>query len=369
MTAYINYIGTAVPPYKIAQPKIADFMSDALQLNEQDRNKLAILYRATGIRSRHSVINDYANEACNFKFFPKEKTLLPFPDISARMRVYEKEAVKLSIEAIKNTLPVEYKKSDITHLITVSCTGMYAPGLDIEITQKLGLNSTVNRTAINFMGCYGAFNGLKLASSICSADPKAQVLLVAVELCTIHFQKNKDQDTLLANALFSDGAAAAVITSNKLKKSLSMNAFHTDIAFDGKNEMAWQIGNHGFEMKLSALVPDIIEKHIKQLTEKLLETYQLSLNEINHYAIHPGGKRILEVIEKELAITKEQNKAAYNILRQYGNMSSPTVLFVLKDIFNNLSNQEHGQKVLSFAFGPGLTLESMLLNFVCDEGV
>lgn len=362
MHSFFNYIGIAVPDYKIAQADIAAFMSNALQLNPSEKRKLEVLYRASGIRFRHSVLSDYTKTFKDFEFFPKNEVLDPFPAISERMRIYEREAVKLAVKAIDDALPASFDKKEITHLITVSCTGMYAPGIDIEIVQQMKLDSSVNRTAINFMGCYGAFNGFKLASSICKADPEAKVLIVAVELCTIHFQKDKDEDTLLSNALFSDGAAAALVTGKVSNGALRMDGFHSNIAYEGKNDMAWQIGNNGFEMKLTSLVPDIIDKHIKTLTEKLLHKLATDQHAIDGYAIHPGGKRILEVIERQLEIPKEKNRAAHQVLKSYGNMSSPTILFVLKEIFSNISQEEKGNKLLSFAFGPGLTLESMLLE-------
>lgn len=363
MQVYINSLGTAVPTNKIPQSKIGDFMSEAMELNSSDKVKLKVLYRATGIEHRHSVLQDYAETPSDFTFFPKNKALTPFPDIAQRMHVYEQEAIKLATQAIENALPKSFEKSKITHLITVSCTGMYAPGLDIDILQQMGFNSNVSRTAINFMGCYGAFNGLKLAKSICSSDQDAIVLLVAVELCTLHFQNTKDDDTLLANALFSDGAAAAMISSSPSVNSIELQGFHADIAYEGKEDMAWQIRNHGFEMKLSSTVPDIIEKHILTLTDRLLQQYKLTLDQIDLYAIHPGGKRILEVIEEQLGIERHKNEASHKVLKNYGNMSSPTVLFVLKHILDNLKDNDlNSKRILSFAFGPGLTIESMLLK-------
>lgn len=362
MQSFFNYIGIAVPEHKIAQSQIASFMSNALQMSDPERKKLEVLYRASGIRFRHSVLADYAKNYPEFDFFPKNETLNPFPVIGDRMRIYEKEAVKLAIKAIRNALPDDFNLAEITHLITISCTGMYAPGIDIEIVQQMRLNSTVNRTAINFMGCYGAFNGFKLASSICTAEPDAKVLLVAVELCTIHFQNDKEEDTLLSNALFSDGAGATLITGKETAGSFRMDGFYSDIAYEGKCDMAWQIGNNGFEMKLTSLVPDIIEKHIHGLTEKLLNKFKIDRKSIDAFAIHPGGKRILEVIEQQLNIPKEKNGAAHKILKNYGNMSSPTILFVLQEIFSNIGQEDKGNKMMSFAFGPGLTLESMLLQ-------
>src|SRR5699024_10541350 len=147
----------------------------------------------------------------------------------------------------------------ITHLITVSCTGMYAPGLDIEIVQEARLSPSVKRTAINFMGCYAAFNAIKVGDAICKAEAEARVLIVCVELCSIHFQKKKDDDNILSNALFGDGAAAIVLQSTPPQAaSLALERFHCDLSFEGKQEMAWHIGDHGFEMRLSAYVPDMI---------------------------------------------------------------------------------------------------------------
>ena len=360
--AYINYIGTAVPQHKIPQSKIGKFMSSALNMDEAATHRLEVLYRASGIRYRHSVIADYARDVDQYQFFPRNQTLDPFPNISRRMRVYEDEAIKLAKEAISNTLPDNFDLSTITHLVTISCTGMYAPGIDIEIVKDLGLSSNVHRTAINFMGCYAAFNGFKLAASICKGDPNAKVLMVSVELCTIHFQKDLSEDTLLANALFSDGAAAALISAVPEQESLQMLDFHSDIAFSGIEEMAWQIGHNGFVMKLTSLVPDIIEQHIEALTDKLLKNLSISPENIDYYAIHPGGKKILEVIERKLNIGPDQNRTAHEVLRAYGNMSSPTILFVLKSLQQKLSKETEPQKLLSFAFGPGLTLESMLLE-------
>ncbi|MGB3468737.1 MAG: type III polyketide synthase, partial [Cyclobacteriaceae bacterium] len=351
MQSFFNYIGTAVPENKIAQSDIADFMSNALQMDSTEKKKLEILYRASGIRTRHSVLADYARKPEDFEFFPQNQELLPFPDISSRMRLYEREASSLAVKAIRNAVPSGFDYSTITHLITISCTGMYAPGLDVEIVQKLSLDTTVKRTAINFMGCYGAFNGFKLASSICQADPEAKVLLAAVELCTLHFQNDKEPDTLLSNALFSDGAAAAMISAEETPGALRMDGFHSDMAYEGKTDMAWKIGNHGFEMRLTSIVPDIIEKHIKPLTDKLLNTLNVSRKQIDLFAIHPGGKRILEVIEQQLSIPAGQNMAAHEILRAYGNMSSPTILFVLQKIFSNIGKEDKGKKMLSFAFG------------------
>ncbi len=365
MKSYICAIGTANPPHKIPQMQIADFMAAALQFDEPATRKLKALYRVSGIGQRYSVLQDYTRQNGDFTFYPNTPTLEPFPTVQMRMNEYRKYALELSERAIRSCLTQAAKVSlpDITHLITVSCTGMYAPGLDIELVERLGLSTSVQRTAVNFMGCYAAFNAIKLADALCKSDPLAKVMLVCTEICTIHFQKDAAQDHLVSNALFGDGAAAVLMQSQPNDEvSLELQSFHCDLAPAGTREMAWHIGDTGFEMTLSSYVPDLIKKGIKELTDRLLHGLKTTVSEINLFAIHPGGRRILEVIEQELGMTRDDNRFAYQVLRDFGNMSSATVLFVLKELMDSLTAKEQDAPVLSFAFGPGLTLESMLLK-------
>lgn len=349
-------------------------MAKAHRMNSEEKQRLKALYRASGIKYRHSVLPDFGLTQ-DFRFFPDNEDMEPFPSIGQRMELYRDEALKLSLQAVDDCLQSQkiIQTEEITHLIMVSCTGMYAPGIDIEIVNQLGLRSNVQRTCINFMGCYAAFNGLKVADHIISSFSQAKVLVVCTELCTIHFQKKKDEDTLLANALFADGSAAVLLSSQleKGKAQLALEQFYCDLAPEGKEDMAWQIGDFGFEMKLSAYVPEIIRKGIKQLTERLVS--QLSLENTafedeekdkiaDYFAIHPGGKRILQVIEERLDLSSEDNRYAYRVLQEFGNMSSPTILFVLRTLLNDLTASDHDKQILSFAFGPGLTLESMLIR-------
>lgn len=367
MKSYILGIGTATPDNRLSQKEIYRFMVNAHQLSDDKAHQLEILYRASGIRHRHSVLRDYGVSARDFQFYPKNDALQPFPPISRRMEEYRKEALPLCIKAVNNLCdrlnPNDDWAGNVTHLITVSCTGMYAPGLDIELMEAFQLNPSVQRTAINFMGCHAAINAIKIADTICRAEEDATVLVVCVELCTLHFQNEATGDNLLANALFADGAAAVMMKS-KANGALSISPrnFVSEVEYSGRKDMAWQIGDFGFEMKLSAYVPDIIKNGIRELSRKLLAQPEFSLNAISFFAIHPGGKRILEAIEQSLGLTKAQNSAAYEVLRSFGNMSSPTVLFVLKEIWDGLAATDDGKKILSFAFGPGLTMESMLLE-------
>ncbi len=371
MRSYIKSIGTAVPQFKNAQHDIADFMAEAAGMTPEEKNVMQTLYRASGIGSRHSVIPDFGSKNGAYTFFPNTPNLEPFPSVRDRMQLYEKEALPLALKAVEDCLNAidNFQPASITHLITVSCSGMYAPGLDIELVEKLGLSKNVQRTCINFMGCYAAFNGLKIADAICKSNPTAKVLLVCVELCTIHYQKSKEWDKIVSNALFGDGASAVLIDNEKAisRTTLSLDSFHCDLAPEGKNDMAWHIGDFGFEMKLSSYVPNLIKGGIEKLTSDLLKNIELEASEIDFYAIHPGGKKILEVIETTLHIDKSKNRFAHQVLREYGNMSSPTVLFVLKEILKQTTLADDQKNILSFAFGPGLTLESMLLKVHCEN--
>jgi len=189
---------------------------------------------------------------------------------------------------------------------------------------------------------------------------------VSVELCTIHFQKSMEIDNILANSLFSDGAAAVLVQSDPLtKKHFFLENFHNDLLPQTQKEMAWHIGDFGFDIRLSTFIPEIIESGIQLFINNLLTTYALKKNNIDIYAIHPGGMKILEACEKALTISKEDNKHSYHVLREYGNMSSATLLFVLKSIWNEISNDSTGKNILGCAFGPGLTLEAVLLKTYC----
>jgi len=361
MGAYITSIGTAVPSNRYPQENIANFMCENMPLSNQDQKKLKLLYRATGISYRHSVLDDFKREKGAFSFFENTINLEPAPSTSKRMALYRSEAIGLAKEAVNDALKDKHRMSTFTHIITVSCTGMYAPGLDVDLIKALNLKNDINRLSVNFMGCYAALNALGLARQICEGPGNIKILIVSVELCTLHLQQNSNSDNILAHSLFSDGAAATVVSNTSHMGDLEIVSNASYLSINGKKDMAWKIGDFGFEMSLSSYVPDIIKDGIKGLAERLVDGQETDLSQIDHYAIHPGGKKILEVIEQELELQKEVNEVPYQILRNYGNMSSATILFVLKQTIKRV---KAGESVLSFAFGPGLTLESLFLKGV-----
>lgn len=240
MSRIIN-IATAVPEHCHDQSKIAEFMSHIYQEESGEDNldrKLKLLYERSGIKTRYSVLPDFSCDKDERTFIPRDARSLPWPEVQDRMDYYNKSAIGLAKESLVGSLDSNISKNQITHLITVSCTGMSAPGIDIELIQALDLNSNIDRTSVNFMGCYAAIHGLKQADYICRADKDAVVALVCVEICTLHFQNSMDKDHQTANMIFADGAASCLIVGDNVSigqsGALSIDGFYSDLAFKGK---------------------------------------------------------------------------------------------------------------------------------------
>lgn len=366
MSSIISAIGLATPQYRFQQGQILNFMTDAHQMSSNDASRLRKIYENSGIDHRHSVLADFGSVRGNYEFFGNEDGLSPFPTTHKRGLAYEEWALPLGQAAVADLMHKAPRLvlEAITHLITVSCTGMYAPGLDIDLVEELGLSKSTERTCINFMGCYGAFNALKIADYICMAQPKAKVLIVDLELCTLHFQRENILENWLSNSLFGDGAAA-VLVENSLNRStakgFALRSFYNELVMEAKEEMAWRIGDTGYEMRLSSHIAKNIKSKICGVTEKLVKRAGITLNKISRLAIHPGGRRILEVCEEALSFPQCAIRQSYDVLSQYGNMSSATILFVLHNL---LADTTMGENTLSFAFGPGLTFESMIIETI-----
>jgi predicted naringenin-chalcone synthase len=356
---YLHGIETAVPEKWYSQDFALEFFLKNDGLSEREQTFLRKIYAGSAIEKRHTVIDDYDKEPSDYSFYPPNRELSPSPGTEKRNDIFIREANALSLEASTGLLEgfPHIRPSEITHLITVSCTGFSAPGFDIHLVKELGLSRSARRYHLGFMGCYAALTGLSLAWEICRSQPDAKVLLVNVELCSIHLQQKKDLDSLVANAIFADGASAALITGNPddaTGKHLALDSFHSQFLHDSEDDMAWKIGNTGFDMKLSAYVPRIINKNIHDVLGNLLAKSDLRQEEIDIWAIHPGGKAILQKVETALGIAPSELQPSYDVLREYGNMSSTTIMFVLRRI---LEDSRFGT-MLGLAFGPGLTVET-----------
>jgi len=366
-------------------------------LEKENNRKLKVLYQQSGISTRASVIPDYSRPASEWEFYPPTENLEPFPSLELRMKLYRQHAKPLSLQAIRRCLegvgaPRGGLRSDdaesgadddatsgadaragadadsgggmdareITHLITVSCTGMSAPGLDLELVEALQLPQTVFRTSVNFMGCYAAVHALKLADALVRTAAGARVLIVCTELCTLHFQQESTLDNMLSSLLFADGSAAAlVVPDDHAGKGMRLSHFYSEIVPEGKKEMTWDLSSTGFRMTLTSYVTDLIRADFGGLVGNALKQSGKQYEEISHWCVHPGGKKILDAIYKSLSFTNGHLDASYKVLDQYGNMSSPTILFVLKRILDRVDYTQPNC-IFGAAFGPGLTMETFI---------
>jgi alkylresorcinol/alkylpyrone synthase len=359
-------ISTGVPSYKHQQENILSFADTVYCTNSIESRKMRFLYRNSGITSRYSVIPDYSSCEAGRQLYQPSDDLEPFPSLEKRMQCYADNAAALSIDTIQKCINGKIKRRDITHLVTVSCTGMSAPGLDLEIIEKMGLQNTIWRTSVNFMGCYAAIHALKIADGICANDKDAKVIVVCTELCTLHFQKENSIDNITSTLLFADGCAAMLIQHDEaIHKGLKIKNFYSAIEFKGKRDMSWNLSSKGFLMTLSGYVPDLLKKDFNSLVENALQNAGLKKSDISHWCIHPGGKKILEAIEKSAGLTKTNLQYSYDILNDYGNMSSPTLVFVLEKIFREVQAHlsEKQATIFSAAFGPGLTMETFIASY------
>ena len=358
-------IATGVPAYKHQQEDIFTFADTIYSRHETDSRKLKFLYRHSGIDSRYSVVPDYSSIPEERQFYSKSKNLEPFPDLEKRMQFFANNAAKLSVDTIRDCIQGKIEPAAITHLITVSCTGMSAPGMDLDIMEAMSLSPNIFRTSVNFMGCYAAIHALKIADALCNNDKAANVVIVCTEFCTLHFQKENSIDNITSTLLFADGCAAVLVQHNTSPaKGLTLTNFFSDVAFKGRKDMSWQLSSRGFLMTLTGYVPDLVKEDFDELLKKALKNAGLQKDNISHWCIHPGGKKILEAIQQSTGLKAADLQYSYDVLREYGNMSSPTVLFVLKKILTELqAGNEKNSAVFGAAFGPGLTMETFIATY------
>ena len=355
-------IGTATPAHKHRQEDILHFMQQVYAMNETDKRKLKFLYHQSGIDTRYSVVADYNKNIKDWKFYPHSENLEPFPSLELRMIWYNKYAPPLSVDAIRNCIDGHLPAKDITHLITVSCTGMSAPGLDLQVMELMDLPKNIYRSSVNFMGCYAAIHAMKMADAICKNEPAARVVIVCTELCTLHFQRDPTPDNIASSLLFADGAAAVLITHDGFEqKGFHIDDFYAEVVPKGKKDMAWELSSTGFLMTLSGYVPELIEEDFEYLVDRALQHGNKTRQDITNWCIHPGGRRIVDSIAKTMQLPPTALQHSYNTMRDYGNMSSPTILFVLKAILQQTRGGDK-QTIFGAAFGPGLTMETFVLS-------
>ena len=365
MSLMIHGLGTALPPHRLAQGDAAT-VAARVALPEQEpspseRRLLGTLHRRSGVAVRHIVLDDLMgrNSGDDQSLFGTTS-----PGTGERMRRYSQEAPPLALRAVRAALEqAQLPPERITHLVTVSCTGFHAPGVDLALMAALPLAASVARTHVGFMGCHAALNGLRVAAGFTGADPEACVLLCAVELCSLHLQYGWEAERIVANALFADGAAALVATGAKpaaastpgLRRWIASGSY---LVPGSAEAMSWAIEDHGFVMGLSPQVPALIGANLRPWLEGWLAEHQRTLESIGCWAVHPGGPRILSAVTETLGLDPALIEPSRSVLRDCGNMSSPTLLFILE----RLRRSGAPGPCLAMAFGPGLCIEVALLE-------
>lgn len=354
MTAQILAIETDVPPEFLTQKTYNEAIERLFNLDEVRSNFLRRITSGSRIQKRHFVSG-----------FGKESGAAP-PTTQQRNDIYKKAAPDLAVSVCCKAL--EQWGGDygaITHVISVSCTGMMAPGIEFLLIKRLGLSSRVERLGINFMGCFGAFKGLAIAKSLALENPKHRVLVVCTELCSLHFQESQNLEMLVANSLFADGAAAAIVgveVRDGEKPLLELHSQKSEALNETHELMTWEVGDCGYFMRLSPTIPFHLKRCVSSFVQNLIGPDR-SLNQCS-WAAHPGGKAILEGIAQVCQLENEQLSASWNVLNNYGNMSSPTFLFVLKEVLKGTCPKKW---VIGLGFGPGLSIEGLLLKRVDDN--
>jgi predicted naringenin-chalcone synthase len=352
-TAFINRIATAVPPHDVHNAFI-EFATGLLP-EGTSRNLFRRMARLSAIEHRYSFVQPVPTEDGRWKDVEQVYEPGDFPVTARRMKFFESFAPQLAHIALDKLALTEEERGSVTHVVVTSCTGLYAPGLDFEVVNHLGLNPSVERTMIGFMGCYAAINALKSAHHIVRSEPSARVLVLNLELCSLHFQETAELEQVLSFLVFADGCAASLVSAEP--KGLAIDSFLALNIPSTSHLITWRIGELGFDMHLSGQVPGEIGGALKQLgTEVTRGRDPLA---IDLWAVHPGGRSILDAVEKGLALPADALSSSRSVLAQFGNMSSATVMFVLHEL---MQRAQSGQQGCAMSFGPGLTAETMLFH-------
>ena len=363
--SYILDISTAVPEFRIEKEDVVRFYSQTFALGDTSHltKKLNLLNKKTKINTRYSCIPDYKGN--EYELYTAGNYKQP---VEKRMELYKEKIMPLAAKAIdKLLIQTNIESRDVTHLITVSCTGLFAPGFEFLVAEHYGLQHT-EKLAINFLGCYAAIKALKHAHYIAQANPDACILIVSAELCSLHFYPSDTDEDIIANLLFADGAAAVIVCGNeskhiKNKVVLNIDAIGSAYIPNTLDLMTWNISSSAFRMYLNKNIVKAIKDNIQPVVTDFLNE---NISETDYWAIHPGGVKIVEAVKESLHLNESSVDDSMSVLQQYGNMSSPTILFILKRILNKIKNAEHieNKKIFTCAFGPGLSIEMISLSSV-----
>jgi alpha-pyrone synthase len=351
-TAYLNRIATAVPEHDVHDAFVS--FAETMLVDPRLHNVFRRMASRSEISHRYSFLDPQRDPECFSAHDAHEFYQLGgFPNTARRMALFEQCAPMLMRKALNKLALSEEERSGITHVLVTCCTGLYAPGLDFQIVDHLALPASVERTMVGFMGCYAAINALKLARHIVRSDPKASVLMVNLELCTLHLQETQELEQVLSFLVFADGAAASLVTARE--QGFALDSFKAMMVPNTRELITWKIRGLGFDMLLSGQVPSELGRAL-HAGELMAER-----DEIDLWAVHPGGRSVLDAVEKGLELPTGALSASREVLSRFGNMSSATVMFVLERM---MEQAKSGQRGCAMAFGPGLTAETMRFHVV-----
>lgn len=352
---YLNRIATAAPEHDVHQAFV-DF-ADGMLEDPRVRPVFQRMAQRSGIQHRYSVLTpERAAQTTEFSINAHEFYRIgAFPGTARRMDIFERFAPPLARRTVDALALTEAERSGITHVIVTSCTGLYAPGLDFEIVEHLGLPASTERTMIGFMGCYAAINAMKTARHIVRSEPASKVLCLNLELCTLHLQQTQELEQVLSFLVFGDGCAASLVSAEP--SGFALDSFRCVHLPASKDLITWRIRELGFDMFLSGRVPGEIGKGLSLGAQDVLGRH--TPQDITLWGVHPGGKSVLDAVERGLELGPQALCSSREVLERFGNMSSATVMFVLQRLMEKAVPGDLG---CAMSFGPGLTAETMLFH-------
>jgi predicted naringenin-chalcone synthase len=356
-------MGTALPEHSLLQSQIADVIASSLRERPDLARFARRIFKSCGVETRYTCEPNYlaSIEECRYLSSGEASEI---PTTTERMNTYKREALALGKKAAREALHAAgAAPEDITHLITVSCTGQYQPGLDVMLIRSMALSPHVNRQPLIFQGCAAGLKAIQMARDIVQGAPEAKVLVVCVELCTLHLQPIRERDVLFAASFFGDGASSCVIghPGQGQKHYLKLGPGYSVLLPDSTEDMIWEVGNTGFDLYLSPRIPKLLAAHLQEELQVLLQGEKLP----ELWAIHPGGRGIVDSVQDVMNLNEEQTRYSREILRTAGNLSSATIMFVLNAMCTDM--KAGGRKSaagVAMAFGPGLTAELMRFTYV-----
>jgi predicted naringenin-chalcone synthase len=364
MNVELLSIGVAAPAHEVRQEDALALAHRICCSDDRQRRFASVLYQHSGVRTRHSVLplteaDRWAPDgAC-----PPGAPPNFGPSTDQRMAYYQEHALPLAQRAAQQALDQSgCRRRDITHIVTASCTGFTAPGVDLGLIENLGLPNTTQRIHVGYMGCHGAINALRAAHGIAHADARNRILVTAVELCTLHYAFHWSNERMLGNALFADGAGAVVLGAAESDSSPGDRRWRLaatgSYLFPGTADaMSWSVGNHGFVMTISSELPRLIQENLGGWLASWLDGNGLAVADVKSWAVHPGGPKIVEAVETAMGLRREQTATSRAVLAEHGNMSSATVLFILKSLLEAGASPP----CVMLGFGPGLVAEAALV--------